>query len=332
MKNKSKTKVKFKSSKYQQVLPALVVALAIAAIGLKLLLGSHAATPSTAAGEAESGTKAGTTSTVADSAASGGNALKFGTAAVSSNPSGVAMPTGNTTVDGHTWTPSFSDDFTSNFALGSWYSSSYVTSGRWSSYDGPDTCGKGACGSSSVYNPTDTLSASGGMLDMYIHTTSSGVHETAGPSPNNQNMTYGLVSIRFKTSTRNLAGFKTAWLWWPTTYAWTDEIDFPEGDLSGTIGGFGHCYSSSGSASSNCAQVGSNAYYDSWHTATLAWMPGKVDFILDGQSLGTQTSGVSAEQMYYVLQTESCFDDPGACPNNSEAGHLDIDWFVMYKY
>ena len=276
-------------------------------------------------------TSTGTGSTTPSGSGSSGTSSGSGSTSTSSSssPSGQAMPTGNFTYAGHTFTRTFADDFLTNVALGSWPGSYSAT---WDSYgDGPDTCGKSACKTNGVsysnYSSSKVLSVSGGVLDYYLHT-ENGVHYSAAPLPNSEKpFLYGAYSYRFKSD--SLPGFKTAWLLWPATWQWTNEVDFPEGDLSGTIQGFGHC---SGNASSNCAAFNTNAAFTSWHTATVVWIPNHIYFLLDGSVVGEQTSNVSAESMLLVLQAESCFNSPSACPANTTAGHLDLDWITMYSY
>lgn len=92
--SRRQSKIKLANAKYLQLLPALVVVLAIAALGLKLLLGSHAATPLASSAEAESGTRSGTTSLVSDTAGSGSSAVQFGTKAVANRTLNL-MPLGD---------------------------------------------------------------------------------------------------------------------------------------------------------------------------------------------------------------------------------------------
>lgn len=109
---------------------------------------------------------------------------------------------------------------------------------------------------------------------------------------------------------------------WPDSEEWKEgEIDFPEGDLDDSIGGYSHCTSgdpysflyfhsllflsspsciSSPSSllvflfscllvvlillnrSSNCFYVHTNVTYTNWHVATIEWAPSYLSFILDG--------------------------------------------------
>ena len=56
-----------------------------------------------------------------------------------------------------------------------------------------------------------------------------------GPSAD-RNQFYGWYEVRFRTGATD--GYKLAWLLWPKSSVWPreGEIDFPEGDLVGSIG------------------------------------------------------------------------------------------------
>jgi hypothetical protein len=230
-------------------------------------------------------------------------------------PSGVAMPAGD--IPG--WKQVFSDDFTTNVPVGSFPGTVYGP--KWGAYpDGwKDTTGKG------TYMPSKVLSVSGGALDYYIHT-ESGVHMVSAPTPKIAAGAYGRYSVRFRADA--LQGYKTAWLLWPDSGIWpTDgEVDWPEGNLDGTISAYMHYANPAG---------GQNAYstaatYPAWHTATMEWTPGKVVFSLDGAVIGTSTAQVPTQAMHWVLQTETSTDS-GVVPASATAGHVQVDWAVAYK-
>jgi len=224
-----------------------------------------------------------------------------------------AMPRG----DLPGWRQVFSEDFSTPAALGSFPGRSY--SAKWTGYDGfLDTAKRGA------YAPGKVLSVHDGALDMFLHT-ENGRPQVAAPVPlvdgqwNGQ--TYGRYSVRFRSDP--VAGYKTAWLLWPTDDDWNKgEIDFPEGSLNGTMNLFNHC---PGDPSRNCFAAGTGTTYTGWHVATVEWTPAGVTYALDGRTLGT--SNVSpTHAMRWVLQTET---DYGNTPANA-SGHLLVDWAVMY--
>lgn len=290
---------------------------------------TRADTTTTASFQAEAGTKTGVT-TISDATAAGSSAVQFGAATIGS-PSGQAMPVG----DLPNFKQVFTDDFTSgNVPVGS-FPGSYGT--KWSVGYGdnvPDTAGKQ--GRPSMYMPSKVLSIQNGVMNMFLHS-ENGKSLGAAPMPKVNKQTwpyngqlYGKWTVRFKADA--IHGFKTAWLLWPDSGEWEDgEIDFPEGDLDGTISAFSHC-ANVGNPQGNCIYGSTTARYTSWHTASIEWIPGRVTFILDGQTIATGTNSVPNESMHYVMQTESCFGGLSDCPLAGTSSNLQVDWISVYTY
>ena len=224
------------------------------------------------------------------------------------------MPTG----DLQGWHQVFADDFNSDSSLGSFLS---VYGSSWSAYPSTwhDTSGNGR------YDSTQTLSVSGSMLDIYLHTVN-GIHYVAAPTPRLPAMTYGRYAVRFQADA--VPGYKTAWLLWPNDNLWPlhGEIDFPEGDLDAGISAFAHWASASGGQDA----FPSTATFAAWHTAVVEWTPGRIVFYLDGAVIGTSTNHVPSDPMHWVLQTETQLS--GGAPADSAAGHARIDWVTAYAY
>lgn len=233
-------------------------------------------------------------------------------AATVSSPSGQSMPTG----DLAGWHQVFTDDFTKAAAAGSFLN---VYGAKWGAYNGFGDTDKIGQYSSNV------LSASNGLLDMYLHT-ANGTPQVAAPVPYLDGawggQLYGRYSVRFRAD--SLANYKTAWLLWPDNNNWSDgEIDFPEGDLNGTIHAYDHQI---GNPSQNALAAGGTVTYGAWHTATTEWTPGGVKFYLDGTLIGS--SPVSPHvPMHAVLQTET-----NGRPATSTAGNVQLDWISIWSY
>jgi Glycosyl hydrolases family 16 len=252
-----------------------------------------------------------------------------GTFADALSPSGQAIPIG----DLPGWKQIFTSDFNhGNVPVGGFPGKAYAA--KWSENypDGtPDTAGQ-MPGGKSAYYPSKVLSISNGVLDMYLHT-ENGIPMGAAPSPIIGNATkspynsllYGRYSVRFKSDA--LAGFKTAWLLWPDSGVWPrdGEIDYPEQDLTKAFYGAVH-WSDGGKDTFETIQSG--ASFTTWHTATTEWSPGRVEFFLDGRSIGVSTTNVPHTPMHYILQTESCLT---GCPAPSTSGHLDVDWVAIWS-
>ena len=244
--------------------------------------------------------------------------------AATASPSGQAMPVGD--LDG--WRQNFTDDFTTDAPLGT-FQTKYAS--KWHFYlDGwKDTAGQQ--GAPSRYYPSKVLSASGGVLNKYLHT-ENGTPMAAALLPilngqANGSQLYGKYTIRFKSD--SLLGFKTAWLQWPDSGVWPrdGEIDYPEGDLSKSFGAFIHRQgATTGTDQTAFSNLGT---YTSWHTASLEWLPGRINLILDGVTVGTSTNRIPNTSMHWVIQTESCLP---TCPAANVAGNLQIDWAVAYAY
>jgi hypothetical protein len=230
------------------------------------------------------------------------------------SPSGEAAPRGN--LPG--WTQTYVEDFNTDVATGS-FPGAYTD--HWYAYsDGiKDTSKNG------TYMPSKVLSVHDGVLDYSVRT-EGGTHMVSAPVvKDTYGQVYGRYSVRFRSD--NLPGYKNAWLLWPDSDRWPadGEIDFPEGDLNGTINAFSH-YASAGGGQD---QFGSGASFSAWHTATIEWVPGKVSFALDGKTLGSSTQNVPTTAMHWVLQTETALS--GAAPAAGVAGHVLVDWVALYK-
>jgi hypothetical protein len=274
----------------------LVVVLALAGLGVTLVLARGPATPP-AGGEMTP---------------AAGTSAKVG-------PSGAPVPG---RVRG--WTRVFADGFNKRVVRGHWPRAVRRKWGRWSYPNGwPDTHHIG------TYYPSRVVSQHNSLLDLYIHT-EHGVHMVAAPVPTIPHaqgraggLRYGRYAVRFKADP--LRCYKTAWLLWPDSGVWPrdGEIDFPEGDLTGHISGFVHHKGASSSSDQNAFNW--NARYTSWHTAILAWTPSRVNMYLDGVKRST-TRRVPSKPMHWVLQTEA-----NCNPRPSTAGHVLIDWVAVWR-
>jgi beta-glucanase (GH16 family) len=224
------------------------------------------------------------------------------------------------------WHQIFSDDFTTSVPVGSFPGSVYA--GKWTAYpDGwKDTSKNG------TYYPSKVLSVQNGVLNMYLHT-ENGIHMVSAPEPtlpgavgHEGGLLYGRYTVRFRAD--SVPGYKTAWLLWPDSETWPQggEMDFPEGDLTGTIDAFMHWQN--GTSGSSQDAYSTNATYASWHTATIEWLPTSVTFVLDGQVIGRSTSNIPNTPMHLVLQTETSLN--GVAPANSAAGNVQIAWVAAY--
>jgi hypothetical protein len=236
--------------------------------------------------------------------------------------SGVAMPVG----DLPGWRQVFTEDFLMPVGEGSFPGSAY--GGKWKVYDDGtrDTAGQHE-GTNSRYYPSRVVSVANGILRKRLHT-EDGIAMSAAILPQAGDFTHGRFSVRFRAD--EIAGYKVAWLLWPTSGTWPQdgEVDFPESSLDGEITAFMHRFGASNGGDQDVFQT--SARFNNWHTATIEWTPDRITFILDGAVIGESTERLPANDMYWVLQTESCL---GNCqPAPWVEGTLEIDWVVAYRY
>ncbi len=251
-------------------------------------------------------------------------------------PSPVRTTDTSPTGDLPGWKHVFEEDFSAgDVPLGGFPGPLYQE--RWSAgyKDGtPDTAAQ-IGGTNSGYYPSKVLSVTNGALDWFLHT-ENGVSMGAAPTPKIPNassnpprdnsLLYGRYSVRFRAD--SLAGFKTAWLLWPDSGVWPrdGEIDFPEGDLAKIIYGAAH-YEKDGADAFE--KFDSDQAFTSWHVATMEWTPDRVEFYLDGKSLGASTTAPPTVPMHFILQTESCLPVPN-CPLPETQGHVSLDWISIW--
>ena len=217
------------------------------------------------------------------------------------------------------WRQTFVDDFTADAPLGSF---AQVYGGRWSGYEGwRDTTGKG------LYAESRVVSVAGGVMDLHLRT-EDGAVLVAAPVPVVTaplvGQLHGRYSVRFRADP--VPGFKTAWLLWPDSDDWDEgEVDFPEGDLTGTIWAFNHRL---GDPTGNALAHDTGARFTDWHTATIEWTPEAVTYLLDGEVVATSDE-VPTTPMHWVLQTETALTGPPPPPEAQ--GHVQVDWVAIYE-
>ena len=234
------------------------------------------------------------------------------------------------------WKQVFVEDFSAgDVPLGGFPGPLY--SAKWSAgyKDGtPDTAGQQPKprGGKSGYFPSKVLSVRNGTLDWYLHS-EKGISMGAAPTPKFPNtssnptransMLHGRYSVRYRADA--IHGFKTAWLLWPDSGVWPrdGEVDYPEGDLASIIYGAVHFVRNGRDA---FEKLDSDQSVTSWHVATMEWSPGRVEFFLDGRSLGVSTKAPTTP-MHLILQTESCLT---GCPAPGATGHVSLDWISIW--
>jgi beta-glucanase (GH16 family) len=222
------------------------------------------------------------------------------------------------------WRLVFVDSFNSRIPLGR-----FGRSARWNPYPHPwrDTSRNG------TYWPEHGLSAHDGVLDIWLHTEKvdgRDTHVVNAAQPVipgvERGQLYGRYAIRFEADP--VPGYKTAWLLWPDSGRRDEgEIDFPEGNLTGTISAFLHPLDAR--SPSDKSAFATRATYRGWHTAVILWAPGRCTFLLDGKVIGVVTDRVPDKPMHWVIQTETQLN--GGPPPDDASGHVYIDWVAVYR-
>jgi hypothetical protein len=231
--------------------------------------------------------------------------------------SGLDMPA--TAPNG--WTRVFSEDFATAQGKGLFPG---VYGLKWKSYHGhPDTSQLGD------YDQ-GIISVHDGAMDLNLGTGADGRPKGAAPIPllddsgKVTGQVYGRYTMRFKAD--SMPGYGMAGLLWPTSGIWADgEIDYPEGSFNSSIWAYTHCV---GDPQKNCSYLNTGTKWTSWHTATIEWMPGRINYIMDGKVVQTVTRSVPTKAMQWVLQTGTIGDGPSA----STSGHLLIDWVTIERW
>lgn len=264
------------------------------------------------------------TGTVSVNLASSSCRTKFAVLVVNTpavTPAPTSMPQG----DLPGWKAVVGEEFTTDAALGT-FLATYQNFGAYP-YPWTDTS-RNVRSNPGYYHPEKTLSVSGGALDAWLHYDSElGRYLVAAPTPNLPQMTYGRFAMRLRAD--RIAGYKIAPLLWPDSERWPDdgEIDFPEGDLDGTsLKAFHHYARSTGGQDVFDTRVDPTA----WHVYETIWSPGRVEFLVDGQSIGSSTNYVPSTPMHWVLQMET--EISSTAPPTSSSGHVQIDWVKAYTY
>jgi beta-glucanase (GH16 family) len=104
------------------------------------------------------------------------------------------------------------------------------------------------------------------------------------------------------------------------------EIDFPEGNLTGTIHAFMHRQGATSGSDQDAFTTG--VTFVAWHTAVIEWTPTRCEFFLDGVSIGRATSRIPNTPMHWVIQSETALD--GSSPAAEAA--MQIDWLAAWRY
>ena len=242
------------------------------------------------------------------------SAATEGEGAAVDQTSGQAMPVGD--LDG--WTQVFADDFDNTVPNGS-FPGPYR--GSWETYDGfSDTSRLG------TYRE-DGVSTADGKLALDVanqegSVTSAAVVPLVGGEWGGQ--VNGRFSVRMRADSG--PGFYAAFLLWSDDNDWDQgEINFPEGDLTGTARAYNHTL---GDPSLNSFAADTGLSFQDWHTYTIEWRPDRIDYLIDDQVWKTTYDDIPVSKLHWVMQIETTGDMPPV----GSAGRVEVDWATVYSY
>lgn len=230
----------------------------------------------------------------------------------------TAVPAGFTRV--------FSEDFNTPAAVGQFLN---VYGSRFGTYEGGhDTSGYGVWSSSKV------LSVANGNLHYNLHSESGQAYSSAAipmSGGNYASFTYGQVGMAVKGSELG-KGFKIAFLMWPSSNSWSNEVDFPENDdMSGALKAVSLNYSPAGNGAngfSGTSNTGVSLADGNYHTFLLTWLPGSMTASIDGKVVQTFSgSAVPSQPMRVTLQAETDIGS-GPVPTGSSAS-VDVPYVFI---
>ncbi|SOD70778.1 hypothetical protein SAMN05892883_0420 [Jatrophihabitans sp. GAS493] len=243
----------------------------------------------------------------------------------------VKIPKGNLPADDqgpNGWTQTLSEDF--NTPEGSATKVGALPDGLWWGY--PDNT-KITNSTNGVYEPTQVVTVSGGLLHFNGHTEGSSAYAASELPLPKAGQTYGRWDVRYRyLPGSNIAGFKSVWMLWPSSDVWGDgEMDFAEFDNAAdrsTVGAYSH--RACGQTPPACPTDGAIAKIDpqQWHTATAIWSPGKYTAYTDGHLIVSATTQIATTPHHLVLQTEA--SDYGPTANPGDVFKVDVAWVVAY--
>lgn len=220
------------------------------------------------------------------------------------------------------WTLAIDESFDEPVALGSFPA---AVSDRWFSYPYPWSTLDG------YYAPEKVVSIHDGYMDLWLHA-ESGRWLMAASVPKfadgATNQLYGRYELRW--SADSIAGYYAVPLLWPQSedYLGDGEVDWPEGNLTGTISGFvHHVDASSGGDQKACPT--DVAFSSGSHTTVIEWTPSEVDLFLDGGLICSETSRVPSTPMHWVLQFTT---SPQGLPPAGTSGHVRIYSARVWSY
>jgi hypothetical protein len=219
------------------------------------------------------------------------------------------------------------DDFTQNTAVGSWTGSTLLQPRPDAARDGTykDSSGR------AIYSSKRTTSQHDGLLDIRLFQDANGQRYAGSPITKSF-----YPSLRVTGCLRVDApepGWKLAHLVavGGNNVSSRGEYDFPECKLTDAPAVNAFCHQVGGAQLSKTVKsvTGKAGEIYRWHTYTIEVVSGKsVTYEFDGKVILKVTSGITAEQVHWVLQNETYLSGQTIPAKMGEA-HVLIDWVTL---
>ena len=296
-----------KRMRWQRILLVLLVLLVIVG-GVVTLM--HIASSETR----QPGHRAGGTVTATTTRSSQSQALQIvSQSAPTLTPTATTTSATKTSSTNPQWQLIFSDDFNGT-ALGP----------GWGTYTGPHGGGQ------SYYSPSE-VNVGNGLLNLGMEkkTTNGLPYTTGGIGAFRYVQTYGKYELRVKLPYgKGVGPYAILWPQNGDPSAQLDVFESPPADKS-TLYFTNH--GGPGGASTQLRAHGS--FTASFHILTCIWLPGQLQFLVDGVSQGTLTTDVPHQPMWFGLAVESG-DAFVGLPDSSTVlpVAMEVDWVHIYSY
>ena len=230
----------------------------------------------------------------------------------------------------------FTEDFNTNAAVGDFDN---VYGSEFGEYNGGSL--PQADGSDAEYEPNEVLSAANGSMYYDLHTDSSGTAVTAAPQPmDQQGFEYGQIGMAIRLdSETGPQNYKIAFLMWPTTGAWTNEVDFAETQPS-----FGDDISVNSLLTNDSPNfdmtdgnqdTGVNLNDGKYHTFLVTWTPTSLTVSIDGVTKATfpASSGADpSQEMRVSLQAEGWIPGGNAAIDPSSTAIVEVPYIYINQW
>lgn len=232
--------------------------------------------------------------------------------------------------EGGPWSSIFREDFDQDAPLGSFLQTYGPT---WSAYPYPWTDTSRALRSDpGYYDANKTISVAGGVMNAWLHY-DTGMKQflVAAPFPRLPPTTYGRFVMRLQATPA--PGYRIAPLLWPDSNDFPEdgEINMPEGNLTDEqFIAYLHFAQPATAPGREAAAFPTGVNGSSWHVYETAWSPGKVEFFVDGASIGSSKRAVPFKPMHWVLQFETQLTR-GAPPKTAQA-NVRVDWVEAWSW